>query len=636
MIQITDMTYRIAGRSLFENASATVPKGHKIGLIGRNGCGKSTLLKLLTGDLHPDAGSITINGIKDAINGIGTVSQEAPGGDQTPLDFVLSADKERADLIERAEVEDDPNSIAEIQIRLADIGAYSAPAKAAIILAGLGFDNKAQNEPLSNFSGGWRMRVAIAALLLAEPDVLLLDEPTNHLDLEATIWLESHLKAYPKTLIIVSHDRGLLNRSVNGILHVEANKITYYSGDYDRFEKVREEKLALQEAMSRKQDAQRKHMEKFVERFRYTASKARQAQSRLKALEKMGSSTIKLIEGNTVFKFPEPELLPPPLVTLEKASVGYVNNLPVLSNINLRLDADDRIGFLGQNGNGKSTLAKLIANRLEKMSGESHRAAKLKVGFFAQHQVEDLELEDTATEHMARLMPSAAIDKVRARLGGVGLLQDKQTTKVKFLSGGEKARLTIALITHDNPHVLILDEPTNHLDIDARDALVVALNTYKGAVILISHDRRLLELTVDRLWLIADGTVNPFNGDLDDYASWLKDKVKESAGNSVKKVKDDQSQMHHKTSKKEQRKAAADKRKATSDLRKKILELENQITILSNKRDEVLGTLGDAETYEMSTSDLEQIIIKKEHIDRKLKVVETEWLEASEALELAT
>ena len=636
MIQITEMTYRIAGRVLFENASATVPKGHKVGLIGRNGCGKSTLLKLLMGELSPDAGNITINGIKNAANGIGTVSQEAPSGRQTPIEFTLSADKERADLLERAEVEIDPNTIAEIQTRLVDISAHSAPAKAATILAGLGFDNDAQNKPLSSFSGGWRMRVAIAALLLAEPEVLLLDEPTNHLDLEATIWLETHLKAYPKTLVIVSHDRGLLNRSVNGILHVEGSKISYYTGGYDRFEQLREEKLALQEATARKQDAQRKHMEKFVERFRYTASKARQAQSRLKALEKLGAGAVKLIEANTVFKFPEPELLAPPLVTLEKASVGYGNNIPVLSNINLRLDADDRIGFLGQNGNGKSTLAKLIANRLEKMSGDSHRAAKLKVGFFAQHQIEELELQDTAAEHMARLMPSAPLDRVRARLGGVGLVQDKQTTKVKFLSGGEKARLTIALITYNNPHVLILDEPTNHLDIDARDALVAALNTYKGAVILISHDRRLLELTVDRLWLIADGTVNPFKGDLDDYATWLKDRAREGVRREDRIGIDEQKQSSQKTNKKEQRKIAADKRKANSDLRKKILELEKQITLLSNQRDEVLVILGDTETYEMSTSDLKQIIIKKERIDSELKVIETKWLEASEALELVS
>ncbi|MAZ98744.1 MAG: glycosyl transferase family 1 [Rhodospirillaceae bacterium] len=632
MIRIHDMTYRVAGRILFEAASATVPKGHKVGLIGRNGCGKSTLLKLLIGDVQPDSGMITIDGVKDTLNGIGTVSQEAPSGEQTPLEFALSADKERTELIRRSKTETDPDTIAEIQTRLFDIGAHSAPAKAATILAGLGFNNDTQNQPLSSFSGGWRMRVAIAALLFAEPEILLLDEPTNHLDLEATIWLETHLKAYPKTLLIVSHDRGLLNRAVNGILHVEAHRITFYNGGYDRFEKLREEKLALQEAIARKQDAQRKHMEKFVERFRYTASKARQAQSRLKALEKMGSGTIKIAEANTVFLFPEPALLPPPLITLDQASVGYAVNEPVLTDISIRLDADDRIGFLGQNGNGKSTLAKLIANRLEKMSGDSHRAAKLKVGFFAQHQIEELTLDDNATEHMARLMPSAPLDRVRARLGGVGLIQDKQTTKVKFLSGGEKARLTIALITHDNPHVLILDEPTNHLDIDARDALVTALNNFKGAVILISHDRRLLELTVDRLWLIADGTVQPFNGDLDDYSSWLRERAKEPKDQHFKI---DQKKQIQKKNKKEMRQNAANKRKANAELRKRVQQLERRLQQLTSKREQIISRLGDNDTYELSTSDLKQIIFEKEKVDIKITETEGDWLQASEMLELA-
>lgn len=635
MIRINDMTYRVAGRILFEGASATVPKGHKVGLIGRNGCGKSTLLKLLIGDVQPDSGMITIDGVKDSLNGIGTVSQEAPSGKQTPLEFALSADKERTELIRRSEVETDPNTIAEIQTRLVDIGAHTAPAKAATILAGLGFNNDTQNQPLSSFSGGWRMRVAIAALLFAEPEILLLDEPTNHLDLEATIWLETHLKAYPKTLLIVSHDRGLLNRAVNGILHVEGHRITFYNGGYDRFEKLREEKLALQDAIARKQDAQRKHMEKFVERFRYTASKARQAQSRLKALEKMGSGTIKVAEANTVFLFPEPALLPPPLITLDRASVGYAMNEPVLSDISVRLDADDRIGFLGQNGNGKSTLAKLIANRLEKMSGDSHRAAKLKVGFFAQHQIEELTLDDNATEHMARLMPLAPLDRVRARLGGVGLIQDKQTTKVKFLSGGEKARLTIALITHDNPHVLILDEPTNHLDIDARDALVTALNNFKGAVILISHDRRLLELTVDRLWLIADGTVQPFNGDLDDYSSWLRERAKEPKVSKDQHFQIDQKKQVQKKNKKEMRQDAANKRKANSELRKRVQELEKRLQQLTSKRQQIISMLGDNDTYELSTSDLKQIIFEKEKVDLKITEIEGDWLQASEMLELA-
>ncbi len=629
------MTYRVAGRMLFDGASATVPAGHKVGLVGRNGSGKSTLLRLLAGTAQVDSGEIAIDGIAGVVNAIGTVEQEAPSGDETPLGFTLAADKERADLLARAESEADPLRIAEIQNRLADIGAHTAPSRAASILAGLGFDDEAQNQPLSNFSGGWRMRVAIAALLFAEPELLLLDEPTNHLDLEAAMWLETHLRSYPKTLVVVSHDRDLLNRAVTGILHLENLKLTYYTGGYDRFERVRAERLALQEAMARKQAAQRKHMQAFVDRFRYKASKARQAQSRLKALERMDVIATGAAEPTTVFRFPEPEILPPPLVTFEKASVGYEPGKPVLSGVSLRLDADDRIGFLGQNGNGKSTLAKLIAGRLERMAGDGHRTAKLKVGFFAQHQVDDLDLEETATDHLARLMPDAPKDRVRARLGGVGLVQDKQTTKVKHLSGGEKARLTIALITYDSPHVLILDEPTNHLDIDARDALVQALNDYNGAVILISHDRRLLELTVDRLWLVADGTVKPFDGDLADYAAWLRERSRAASGRAGKADPGEAGDSNSRMGRKEARKAAADRRKENADIRKAAREAEKLLEKLTERRNKLIETLGDPATYEKSTREVKDLILKKEAVDREIAAAEAAWLEASEALEAA-
>ena len=635
MIRIREMTYRVAGRVLFEAASATVPAGHKVGLIGRNGTGKSTLLKLLIGSAHPDSGELAIDGIAGIPNAIGTVEQEAPSGDETPLGFTLAADKERADLLDRAETETDPQRIAEIQNRLVDIGAHFAPSRAASILAGLGFDEPAQNRPLSSFSGGWRMRVAIAALLFAEPELLLLDEPTNHLDLEAAMWLETHLKAYPKTLIVVSHDRDLLNRAVTGILHLENLKLTYYTGGYDRFERVRAERLALQEAMARKQATQRKHMQAFVDRFRYKASKARQAQSRLKALERMDIISTDAAEPTTVFRFPEPAILPPPLVTFDRAAVGYAPGEPVLTGIDLRLDADDRIGFLGQNGNGKSTLAKLIAGRLERMSGDSHRTAKLKVGFFAQHQVDDLRLEETATDHLARLMPDAPKDRVRARLGGVGLVQDKQTTKVKHLSGGEKARLTIALITHDSPHVLILDEPTNHLDIDARDALVHALNDYQGAVILISHDRRLLEMTVDRLWMVADGTVKPFDGDLNDYAVWLRDRAKARNAKDSKSDDADGAGGNSRMGRKEARKAAADRRKENADIRKAAREAEKALEKLTARRRSLVDKLGDPATYEKSTREVQELVTKKEAVDREIASAETAWLLASEALEAA-
>jgi ATP-binding cassette subfamily F protein 3 len=425
-----------------------------------------------------------------------------------------------------------------------------------------------------------------------------------------------------------------LNRAVTGILHLENLKLTYYTGGYDRFERVRAERLALQDAMARKQATQRKHMQAFVDRFRYKASKARQAQSRLKALERMDVISMGAAEPSTVFRFPEPAVLPPPLVTFDKASVGYEVGKPILTGVDLRLDADDRIGFLGQNGNGKSTLAKLIAGRLERMAGDSHRTAKLKVGFFAQHQVDDLVMEDTATDHLARLMPDSPKDRVRARLGGVGLVQDKQTTKVKHLSGGEKARLTIALITHDSPHVLILDEPTNHLDIDARDALVQALNDYNGAVILISHDRRLLEMTVDRLWMVADGTVQPFDGDLSDYAGWLRDRAKSSSKNA--KANDNAGgEGNNRLGRKQARKAAADRRKENADARKAAREAEKALEKLTTRRQALVDKLGDPSTYEKSTSEVQDLVMKKEVIDREIVAAEAAWLLASEVLEAA-
>jgi len=630
MIQITDMTFRIAGRTLFDAASATIPDGHKVGLVGRNGTGKSTLLKLLTDEYHPDGGEIIVSGGRGVEDPIGMVSQEAPSGPDSPLEVVLRADKERERLLQEAETTDDPMRIAEVQTRLADIGAHAAPARAASILAGLGFDEAMQSAPMSSFSGGWRMRVALAAVLFAEPEILLLDEPTNHLDLEATVWLESYLARYPKTLVIVSHDRGLLNKAVDAILHLENLKLTLYQGGYDRFEKTREERLAQIEAQRAKQSAQRKHMEAFIERFRYKASKARQAQSRIKALERMEKLPDAVNEPTTRFSFPNPEELPPPLVTFDNGSVGYEPGKPILTGLGFRIDGDDRIGLLGRNGNGKSTLAKLIAGRLPKFGGEEHRTAKLRVGFFAQHQIEDLDPEATAAEQMARLMPDAPPDKVRARLGGVGLVQDKQTTKAKHLSGGEKARLTLALITYDSPHILILDEPTNHLDIDARDALVQALNDYTGAVILISHDRRLLELTVDRLWLVANGTVKPYDGDLDGYRDWLRQEERAArSGNAG-------GEPEKKNDRKQARQESAERRRQTADLRKKIREAEKKLEKLTARKDKLEQELADPKIYEGPTADLKQLILKKEAVDREIESAEAEWLEAEAALEAAS
>ena len=513
MLTITDLTCRIAGRPLLEGASLALPGGHKAGLIGRNGTGKTTLLKLIAGDLHADSGEIRLpNGTR-----VGRIAQEAPDGPQSLLDTVLAADTERQSLLDEAEHATDPHRIADIHTRLHELEAHSAPARAGAILHGLGFDAEAQKRPCSDFSGGWRMRVALAALLFQAPDLLLLDEPTNHLDLEATLWLEDFLKRYPHTVLLVSHDRDLLNRAVDKIIHLYDRKLTIYSGGYDDFEHARSERLALQSAAKAKQDAQRKHMQAFIDRFRYKASKARQAQSRLKALAKMEPIAAVIEERGIEFHFPEPEELAPPLIVMDDVAVGYEPGKPVLNRINLRLDPDERIALLGANGNGKSTMAKLLAGRLQPMAGDIRRSRKLKVGYFAQHQTDELDLEATPLLSMERIAPKLHPEKCRAHLAQFGLDVLRANTKVGSLSGGEKARLLLALMSHGAPNILLLDEPSNHLDIDSRQALVQAINEFSGAVVLISHDPHLIELTVDRFWLVKDGLCRQFDGDLADY-----------------------------------------------------------------------------------------------------------------------
>src|SRR5262245_32895311 len=517
MLTITDLTCRIAGRPLLEGASLTLPAGHKAGLIGRNGTGKTTLLKLIAGDLHADTGEIRLpNNTR-----VGRIAQEAPDGPQSLLDTVLAADTERQSLLDEAEHATDPHRIADIHTRLHEMEAHSAPARAGAILHGLGFDAAAQQRPCNDFSGGWRMRVALAALLFQAPDLLLLDEPTNHLDLEATLWLEDFLKRYPHTVLLVSHDRDLLNKVVDKIVHLEALKLTVYSGGYDTFEKTRALKIANIAAAQKKQEAQRAHMQAFIDRFRYKASKARQAQSRIKMLARM-EPIVSVAEEQTIeFEFPNPDQLAPPILALDHVDAGYEPGRPVLRNLNLRLDMDDRVALLGANGNGKSTLAKLLAGRLKPMAGTLRRSGKLRIGYFDQHQTDELDVNATPLQIMERLAPMANEEKRRAHLGRFGFQQDKALTKVSALSGGEKARLLFALMSRESPHVLLLDEPTNHLDVDSRQALVQAINAFEGAVVLISHDPHLIELCVDRLWLVANGTVKPFDGDLDDYRKLL-------------------------------------------------------------------------------------------------------------------
>jgi len=529
MISISDLSTRIAGRLLLDKANVTLPSGTKAGLVGRNGAGKSTLFKVITGDHGAETGSVSIP--KNAR--IGQVAQEAPGTEDSLIEIVMAADKERAALMLESETATDPERISDIQMRLVDIDAHSAEARASSILAGLGFDQEAQLRPASSFSGGWRMRVALASVLFAEPDLLLLDEPTNYLDLEGSLWLEDYIRRYPYTVIIISHDRDLLNNAVNAIVHLDQKKLTFYRGGYDQFERQKAENDELQNKAKVKNEAARKHLQSFIDRFKAKASKAKQAQSRVKALERMGTVSSVIEDHVQPMTFPTPEKQPAsPIIAIDGGSVGYEPGNPILKGIDLRIDNDDRIALLGSNGNGKSTFAKFISGRLAPETGDLRTAPSLKVGFFAQHQMDDLVPEDSAVDHVRKLMPQAPESKVRARVAQMGLATEKMATAAKDLSGGEKARLLMGLAAFHAPNLLILDEPTNHLDIDSRRALIEALNDYDGAVILISHDRHLIEATADRLWLVNNGTVTTFEGDMDGYRD-----IVVSSGKKKKKKK---------------------------------------------------------------------------------------------------
>ncbi len=619
MITINDISARIAGRLLIDHATVSLPEGTKAGLVGRNGAGKSTLFKIITGELSAETGSITIP--KNAR--IGQVAQEAPGTEDALIEIVMAADKERAALLEEADTATDPHRIAEIQTRLADIGAHSAEARAATILAGLGFDHEAQLRPASSFSGGWRMRVALAAVLFSEPDLLLLDEPTNYLDLEGTLWLEDYVRRYPHTVIIISHDRDLLNTAVNAIVHLDQKKLTFYRGGYDQFERQKAEADELQMKAKAKSDAARKHLQSYIDRFRYKASKARQAQSRIKALERMGTVAAVIEDHVQPITFPEPERQPAsPIVAISGGAVGYEPGKPILKNINLRIDADDRIALLGSNGNGKSTFAKLIAGRLNLQAGEMKLAPNLSVGFFAQHQLDDLVPNETPVDHVRRLMPQAGEAQVRARVAQMGLATEKMATAAKDLSGGEKARLLMGLSAFHAPNLLILDEPTNHLDIDSRRALIEALNDYNGAVILIAHDRHLIEATVDRLWLVNNGTVSVFDGDMEDYRSLVVAAVR-------KPDEKDKADAGAQVNKADQRKAAADKRASLAPLRKKINEIESLTKKLETLIQALDAELADPALYEKNPAKAAEKAKQRGEAAAKLSAAEEQWLELS-------
>jgi len=627
MLTITDITVRLGGHVILDGATASIPTKSRVGLIGRNGAGKSTLMKLIAGLGEADSGTIEMP--KETC--LGYVAQEAPAGPNSPFETVLAADVERASLMAEAEHATDAHRIAEIHERLLTIDAHTAPGRAARILAGLGFDEEMQHRPLDSFSGGWRMRVALAAVLFSEPDLLLLDEPSNHLDLEATLWLESFLKTYRATIIIVSHERDLLNNVADHILHVDHGKVTLYVGGYDSFERQRREQQAQAEAFRLQQESKRKKLQAFVDRWRYKAHTARQAQSRLKALARMEPVAAAVEDATLVFEFPSPDEQRPPLVNMERAKIGYGEDAVILNNVSLRIDPDDRIALLGRNGNGKTTLARLLAGQLKPMDGSLAASGKMRVGYFSQHQVEELDYQDTPIQHMTRLMPDAKAGAVRAQLARFGFSGDKATIEVKHLSGGERARLALALITRDAPHMLILDEPTNHLDVDARESLAQALNDYNGAVVVVSHDRHLLELTADRLVLVADGTAKEFAGTLDDYRDLLL-----SRGDAASSANDDEA-PGKRLSKKDQRKAAAEAREQTQALRKAVKQAETEMANYSAKRTDIDRALFDPNGYDGPHKNVPagQLMKTRGDIEKKLEAAEVKWLEASEALEAA-
>ncbi len=561
---------------------------------------------------------------------MGRVRQEAPGGPDSLLDTVLAADTERTALLAEAETTHDPVRIAEVHARLGDIDAHSAPARAARILAGLGFDEEAQARSCAEFSGGWRMRVALAALLFSEPDVLLLDEPTNHLDLEASMWLETYLRSWPGTMLLVSHDRNLLNNVVGKICHLERGSLTLYQGGYDRFERTRRENLQRHESMRQQQETQRKHMQAFVDRFRAKASKARQAQSRLKMLERMEPMTAVIEDKSIRFDFPQPGQLPPPLIALQDATIGYEPGKPILTRLNQRLDQDDRIALLGANGNGKTTLARVLAGRLDLQSGDMTRPSKLRIGYFAQDQADELDLKGTPLSHMGRALPDAQPTKLRSHLGRFGFGEDKANVEVGKLSGGEKARLLFALMTRDAPHLLILDEPTNHLDIEARQALIEALTRYEGAVVLVSHDVHLVEMVADRLWLVADGTVTSWDGDMAEYRQHLLDQRRNERAQSRARSRE---AVEPVTSKKEKRKQAAENGAAAAQLRKQAKEAERTLERLNADKARIEAKLADPNLYDGPAEKVQKLQQELAAVAKRIVDTEQAWLEAQEAQE---
>jgi ATP-binding cassette subfamily F protein 3 len=615
MLNLNAITVRLGGRVILDRASAMLPTRSRVGLIGRNGAGKSTLVKVIAGLLEPDDGTAE----RPKGSRIGYVAQEAPAGPESPVDVVLAADTERAHLMALSETEEDPEKLGDIYERLIAIDAYTAPARAAEILVGLGFDEAMQGRPMESFSGGWRMRVALAALLFSRPDLLLLDEPSNHLDLEAVLWLEEFLKTYPATIVIVSHERDFLNNIVDHILHLQGGKLTLYPGGYDSFERQRAERLAQIAAARANQDAQRAKLQDYIARNSARASTAKQAQSRVKALARMQPIAEAYEDPSLSFDFPDPSELKPPLVTLDQAAVGYAAT-PVLQRLNLRMDPNDRIALIGRNGNGKTTLARLLAAQLPAMEGHMSAPGKLKVGYFTQYQVEELDGDDTPLTHMTRVMGQASPAAVRAQLGRFGFSGDRATAKVGTMSGGERARLALALVTREAPHLLILDEPTNHLDVDAREALVRALAGYGGAVVIVSHDRHMIELAADRLVLVDAGTAREYDGSLDDYTAMVLAKP----GAEKKKGKAD-------------RRSSAEAREREKALKAELREADAEVQRLTALRSALDRAMFDPVQADKAHAGLAmgELSRRRARTADELEAAEARWLELSEALEKA-
>ena len=623
MLTIRNLTYRIEGRTLIEGADATITDGAKVGLVGRNGCGKTTLFNLICGELSPESGDIILSEGQR----IGRVTQEAPGTEASLIETVLAADTERASLLAEAETATDPNRIGEIHARLADIDAYSAESRAASILSGLGFDDAAQQRPCSSFSGGWRMRVALAAILFLEPDLLLLDEPTNYLDLEGTVWLEAYLTRYPHTVVVISHDRDLLDAVAREIIHVDNGKLVTYRGNYSNFERQRRARAEAVARRAQKLADDRAHMQAFVERFRYKASKARQAQSRLKKLEKMEFPEPVLEDGMPPIRIPPPRRsLAPPIFTAERVVLGYGDHT-VLRRVNLRVDDDDRIALLGANGNGKSTLAKLLAGKLAPLEGSIMRAERMQIAYFAQHQLDELKPNETAFEHVRARVRYDGESEVRSRVAQMGLGSERMDTAAKDLSGGERAKLLLGLATLDGANLLILDEPTNHLDIDSRAALVDAINSYEGAVILISHDRHLVESCVDRLWLVADGSVRPFEEDMDAYRQLIL--------SAAKKSRTEASGAKSKPSAQDRRRDAAEARAALAPIRKRIKAAEAEIAKASEEIARRETALADPALYTGDPQKATRLSTERARWVERREAAEEAWLSASEEYEAA-